>query len=1142
MKARIFALVSLLGSASAGAGTWTVTSEEGAPGETVVVELSFSGATTVEAQADLGYNPALLTATPTGVNGGACTVTSVGFGKLRVLTTYSGSLLETPTVYCSVSFAIAAAAPSPTTAFLTFSNLVCADEQGDSTTCTDSPGTVAIDTAAPTTTTLSVLPAPPFVVNTPATVTAQVDGASPSGTVAFSSDLGAIPSCTAVPLTGSGNSRTAACETTTLRVGARSLTASYSGDAANEASTSAGFPAAVFAPTIVLSPTNLPAANAGVPYDVPIVPEGAGSASPFQFAVVSGSLPPGLALEADGSIAGTPLLVTNSSFTIRATDSSAVAVGGPFTGERAYSLDVTAQPTTTSVASITPSPAVVSMPYTVAVTVTSAVGTPTGSVTIGDGLGASCTATLDNGGGACALATAAAGARTITASYGGQNTFAASSGARALTVLSSAQVNATVSAADRIGQRDRIVTVPISIRGDGSTVKFSARVAFDPAQFQDVALHPVAPASCTRIAPNLIEVNTLGSSRTLPLPAVETPFCDVTFRLVTTPSPSIDLSIDPATTTCQDGSGSSSPCKTRDGRILVSSIVTQPGDGTQVNIAGYQGAASETRVLIVSNVGTAPVTITNCQVTGTGFSLAAAPVSDIAPGGSSRILVGCTLSSFPETRQGGLLQCATSDAVRSTLSFGLACTTVPEGSQLPGDQVFNNSLKQGDEFGRSTALSDVGGSSAGPAAGSKGAADATQLMVVGAPNAGSDSAGRVFIFEGDLSPKALGRHSKDAKPRGLAARVGLGAMRLARVVEPPRGRGSKLSIGDKFGSAVAISPSGTRIAVGAPLGGNGDRGQVLIYDRPDGGWGELDVDDILATIDAPPSDGLVSAQEFGGRLAFTPNGDLVVGAPGTDSISSQNIGAIYFYQAEGAGYAANPQRSGSPNAVANGRFGDAIAADGSTIVIGAPQEGAANSQSGAAYLLRISNGLPTAPERFLPASAGIGDKFGSAVAIGANGIVVVGASGDDAAGTDSGSATVFRAIASDAPIEVATLVPEPGENQGAGMSVATNGDLIVLGAPRAALGGNEREGRAYLFDVEPQFATARNLPARPSLDVLRNFDSEAGAEFGHAVAINRAIAVAGVPLDDRLIDTLSASDVGRVDPFALERIFRSDFE
>lgn len=76
----------------------------------------------------------------------------------------------------------------------------------------------------------------PTVAGAPLTLRATVTGTAPTGSVSFRDGVTLIPGCGSVALTGSGNVRTAACTTTGLAVGARVLSASYSGNATSAAS------------------------------------------------------------------------------------------------------------------------------------------------------------------------------------------------------------------------------------------------------------------------------------------------------------------------------------------------------------------------------------------------------------------------------------------------------------------------------------------------------------------------------------------------------------------------------------------------------------------------------------------------------------------------------------------------------------------------------------------------------------------------------------------------------------------------------------------------------------------------------------------------------------------------------------------
>lgn len=91
------------------------------------------------------------------------------------------------------------------------------------------------------------------------------------------------------------------------------------------------------------------------------------------------------------------------------------------------SVQVTKVQTTTTITGDTPDPSTLTQPVTVAFTVTAAAGTPAGTVTVSDGE-VSCSAVLSSGAGQCQLTPITAGTRTLTASYPGSDTFAASSG------------------------------------------------------------------------------------------------------------------------------------------------------------------------------------------------------------------------------------------------------------------------------------------------------------------------------------------------------------------------------------------------------------------------------------------------------------------------------------------------------------------------------------------------------------------------------------------------------------------------------------------------------------------------------------------------------------------------------------------
>ncbi|HET7778266.1 MAG TPA: Ig-like domain repeat protein, partial [Rudaea sp.] len=112
-----------------------------------------------------------------------------------------------------------------------------------------------------TSTTLGATPNPSFAGNS-VTFSASVTGNAPSGAFQFTDNGASIAGCSASALTGSGNTLTATCVTSTLAAGTHAIVAQYAGDSANTASTSASLTEVV---NIATASVNVAlAANGGV--------------------------------------------------------------------------------------------------------------------------------------------------------------------------------------------------------------------------------------------------------------------------------------------------------------------------------------------------------------------------------------------------------------------------------------------------------------------------------------------------------------------------------------------------------------------------------------------------------------------------------------------------------------------------------------------------------------------------------------------------------------------------------------------------------------------------------------------------------------------------------------------------------------
>lgn len=142
------------------------------------------------------------------------------------------------------------------------------------------------------------------------------------------------------------------------------------------------------------------------------------------------------------------------------------------------------------------------------------------------------------------------------------------------------------------------------------------------------------------------------------------------------------------------------------------------------------------------------------------------------------------------------------------------------------------------------------------------------------------------------------------------------------------------------------------------------------------------------------------------------------------------------------------------------------------------------------------------------------DEFGTAVAVSGDTVVVGAHREDDGSTRDTGAAYVFVRGSDGSWTQQAKLTADGEAALDAlfGQSVGISGDSIIVGAPgeddEVADPDRSNAGAAYVFVRDSGATWSRQ--ARLTADT-----TEAGAEFGRAVAIHADIAIVGAPLEDR---------------------------
>ncbi|MDP3752142.1 MAG: Ig-like domain repeat protein [Polaromonas sp.] len=312
------------------------------------------------------------------------------------------------------------AATLSTSSLAVGSHSITAVYGGDTNNAASTSAALAQVVSQGATTTTVTSSANPAVPGQAITLTANVTGNNPSGTVTFMDGATTLG-------TGSINSGTASFSTNTLAAGSHSITAVYSGDANNAGSTSAALAQQVTLPTSTTTVSS--SAN----------PAAQGQALTLT-ATVIGSNPGGTVTFRDGAVtlgtgtlnAGTASLSIN---TLAAGSHSITAVYGGDANNASSTSSALVQTiglaATSTALSVNPNPASLGQSVTLSATVAATGGgaSPTGTVTFKNGGTTLGTAVLNAGAATFSTSSLGSGSHSLSADYAGDAANQASSSA-----------------------------------------------------------------------------------------------------------------------------------------------------------------------------------------------------------------------------------------------------------------------------------------------------------------------------------------------------------------------------------------------------------------------------------------------------------------------------------------------------------------------------------------------------------------------------------------------------------------------------------------------------------------------------------------------------------------------------------------
>jgi hypothetical protein len=255
--------------------------------------------------------------------------------------------------------------------------------------------------------------------------------------------------------------------------------------------------------------------------------------------------------------------------------------------------------------------------------------------------------------------------------------------------------------------------------------------------------------------------------------------------------------------------------------------------------------------------------------------------------------------------------------------------------------------------------------------------------------------------------------------------------------------------GDHFG--VSVSVSGDYVMVGSFWDDDhgAESGSVYVFRNEGGTWIE----------EAKLTAGDGSPQDYFG-FSVSMSGDYAVVGAYRDDDNGIESGSAYVFRREGATWVEEAKLTAGDGAAID-FFGYSVSISGDYTILGAYHNDEHGANSGSAYVFRREGTSWTEEAKLTASDAEPEDFFGHSVSISGD-YAIVGAFHDDDAGSEAGSAYLFKHEGT-GWIEVAKLTASDGEADDAfGLSVSISGDNAIAGA----LGGNDHgfaSGSAYVY-------------------------------------------------------------------------------
>jgi hypothetical protein len=221
-------------------------------------------------------------------------------------------------------------------------------------------------------------------------------------------------------------------------------------------------------------------------------------------------------------------------------------------------------------------------------------------------------------------------------------------------------------------------------------------------------------------------------------------------------------------------------------------------------------------------------------------------------------------------------------------------------------------------------------------------------------------------------------------------------------------------------------------------------------------------------------------------------------------------GVVYVFRRQGGEWVQTAELAADDGADGD-FFGFAVALQGNTALVGAHfVTVAGHAHQGAAYVFRYANGAWTQAQKLVADDGAEQSMFGAAVALDGD-HAFVGAYGATINGNfGQGAVYAYSGVNDTSLVQTAELTADDGvANDQFGYSVAAHGGTVMTGAPNAKIGDNAGQGAVYLFsDASGTWTRTQKIVAD---------DGIVNDAFGIAIAYDDAHALITAPLGNGFI-------------------------